>query len=205
MGALLQKLESAKAIYVSNLNEAHEAVVASLRGIEEDQNTVDEAGTYFPRRINANTKREDILQTERDPLDCKTFYTDDDFREFLGDLDDQLQYKHLAPESTSKGLTYICNGRIMEPIPLRESISKLLQPLPSYKLHADDDRLHQTRINDPGYAYKSQVSSFNAVWFTFLDGDHSGSWNLYHDAVSEEHPQNFWEMIRASIGSRSLH
>ncbi|MCJ1286591.1 hypothetical protein MMC26_005937 [Xylographa opegraphella] len=196
LGALLQKLEASKAIYVANLNAAHDAVVASLKGNQNDDGVEEETSNDSPGRMNPKTKREDILQTERDPLDCEPFYTDHDLQEFLGDLDAQLLYQRLGPKSTGKGFTYVCNGRIMEPVPLKESLLKLLEPLPSLESDVDSGTLRQTRVNNPGWAYKDLVSSFNAVWFTFLHGDHSGSWNLYHDAVSEASPRNFWEMIR---------
>ncbi|MCJ1383890.1 hypothetical protein MMC17_007004 [Xylographa soralifera] len=199
--ALLQKLESAKATYVTNLNEAHDAVVASLKTTQNDEDVVQESSQDSLGRTNAKTKREDILQTERDPLDCETFYADHDLKEFLGDLDAQLLYERLEPDSTGGGFIYVCNGRIMDGPPLKENILKLLQPLPSLEFDADDGKLHNTRANDPGWVYNDHQASFNAIWFTFLDGDYSGSWNLYHDAVSEEHPQNFWEMIRAACGS----
>ena len=199
--ALLQKLESAKATYVTNLNEAHDAVNASLKTTQNDETVEHGSSQVSPGRINAKTKREDILQTERDPLTCEKLYTDHDLKEFLGA---QLLYERLRPNATGKGFTYVCSGRIMDSLQLEESILKLLQSLSSPTFDADDGKLHNTRVNGPGWAYKSRVASFNAVWFTFLDGDRSGSWNLYHDAILKEHHQNFWERIRVSALLRSL-
>ncbi|MCJ1395486.1 hypothetical protein MMC18_008372 [Xylographa bjoerkii] len=203
VGALLQKLESAKVTYFTSLNEAHDAAVASLKTTQNDEGVEDESSEDPPGRLHVEDSRVDILQTERDPLACETYYADQDLKEFLGDLDAQLQYERLGPASTGRGFVCVYNGRIMDAVPLKESILELLQPLQSLPLDADDRKLHLTRVNNRGYASKDRILSYNAVCFTFLDGDHAGSWNLYHDAVSDEDPQNIWEMIRASILSSS--
>ena len=165
LDAMLQKLESAKATYVANLEEAHDVVVHSLKTTHDDEVVEQESSHYSPGRINAQSKREDILQTERDPLDCEIFYTNHDLKEFLGT---QLLYERLGPNPTGKGFTYVCNGRIMDAIPLEESVLKLLQPLPSLVFDSDDGKLHHTRVHNPGWASKDRVITFNAVWLPSL-------------------------------------
>ena len=198
VGILLQKLEAAKVAYIANLNEAHSAVIASLQ--TGTQNAEDGSRpVHTASRINTQDKVNDLLQTERDPLACEAYYTDRDLKEFLDDLDAQLRYERLEPASTGKGFIAVCNGRVMDAFALKESIMKLLNPLPALILDADDGRLHYTRVINSGWAFNDRIVTYNAVWFTFLDGDHAGSWNLYHDAVAEEHPQNFWELVRVSV------